>query len=429
MRTAGVVFDFYDDLSGTLLKKACPTSADLPDIVKEAHILSPEEREVLRDEAYALTMVNNGTHMRKFACVDAGNTALSILYFNESAVLLPHEAVKTAASNLMDACEEFELPVPGWLKTAAKTGMSKTRNPSKQPAPNDDVEWSQRTNLTSIQGGADSGRVIPTASQMKTASGGKTVEDKKINLDSFHKLNPEAKPKEKKSAPIDVSLREADVSIKRASAQLTALGGKYPLDSMADVQKATEYFEENYKQMEPIEAHIFAVKTAARAEEIGLPLSETIQRYGSTDYAIDVDAHLANRLAVAPPEYAPVYTELREKRASIEPEEFASLLSEADEISGLRWVWGGEVADPYYATFGKQAAAWSWTGRTGDYVSEEELRWLARNGRPLVHKHFASEFTNSFIKDPITIFESMPDDSKVILARLANGKFDAMNAN
>lgn len=455
MRTAGVVFDFYDDLSGTLLKKACPTSADLPDIVKEAHILSPEEREVLRDEAYALTMVNNGTHMRKFACVDAGNTALSILYFNESAVLLPHEAVKTAASNLMDACEEFELPVPGWLKTAAKTGMSKTRNPSKQPAPNDDVEWSQRTNLTSIQGGADSGRVIPTASQMKTAAHGgllntknekgqrirklpsfmykeKTpgnVEPADVNLDGFHKLNPEAKPKEKKSAPIDVSLREADVSIKRASAQLTALGGKYPLDSMADVQKATEYFEENYKQMEPIEAHIFAVKTAARAEEIGLPLSETIQRYGSTDYAIDVDAHLANRLAVAPPEYAPVYTELREKRASIEPEEFASLLSEADEISGLRWVWGGEVADPYYATFGKQAAAWSWTGRTGDYVSEEELRWLARNGRPLVHKHFASEFTNSFIKDPITIFESMPDDSKVILARLANGKFDAMNAN
>lgn len=449
MRTAGVVFDFYDDLSGTLLKKSCPTSADLPDIVKEAHILSPEEREVLRDEAYALTMVNNGTHMRKFACVDAGNTALSILYFNESAVLLPQEAVKTAASNLMDACEEFELPVPGWLKTAAKTGMSKTRNPSRQPSQSDDVEWNQRTNLTSIQGGADSGRVIPTASQMKTAGkywekgesfgiGDEKYDEKKdkwvkkkkdVNLDSFHKLNPEAKPKEKKASVVDVSSQEPEVLVKRASAGLTALGGKYPLDSMADVQKATEYFEENYKQMEPIEAHIFAVKTAARAEEIGLPLSETIQRYGSTDYAIDVDAHLANRLAVAPPEYAPVYTELREKRASIEPEEFASLLSEADEISGLRWVWGGEVADPYYATFGKQAAAWSWTGRTGDYVSEEELRWLARNGRPLVHKHFASEFTNSFIKDPITIFESMPDDSKVILARLANGKFDAMNAN
>ncbi|TXH08009.1 MAG: hypothetical protein E6R04_11755, partial [Spirochaetes bacterium] len=152
MRTAGVVFDFYDDLSGTVLKKSCPNPSDLPDIVKEAHILSPEEREVLRDEAYALTMVNNGTHMRKFACVDAGNTALSILYFTESASLLPHEAVKTAASNLIDACQEFELPIPEWIKMAAKTGMSKTRNPSRQPSQSDDVEWNQRTNLTSVQG-------------------------------------------------------------------------------------------------------------------------------------------------------------------------------------------------------------------------------------------------------------------------------------
>jgi len=612
MRTAGVIFDFYDDVSGSLLKKACPTAADLPEIVKEAHILSPEEHEVLRDEAYALTMVNNGTPLRKFACVDAGNTALSVLYFSDTADLLPHAAVKVAAANLVEACEDFELPVPGWLKTAAKTGMSKTRNPSKQPQQSDDVEWSQRTNLNSVQGGADSGRVIPTASQMKTAQDHafshmarvKGAKKKDVNLDSFHKLNPEAKPKEKKAVSgewirdltrsgaqaahaagnaskvsnfaarnsmagmkpagkaltfaqnqkhqvaanaansvsskmasaetteklalspgmvnslaqsgarknplkgfqfmnrmnaksnalydtakklpqgtgarskvldraynaregalgaetgykanrpsagmksdarinaevkynpqgkyasvVDVSEAQEQVLVKRASAELTALGGKYPLDSMADVQKAAEYFETNYKEMEPVEAHIFAVKTAARAEEIGVPTSHTLQRYGSIEYAIDVDAHMANRLAVTPLEYREVYQELREKRASIEPETFANLLAEADEISGLRWVWGGDVADPYYATFGKQANAWSWTGRTGDFTTEEELKWLAKNGRPLVHKHFSSEFTDSFIKDPITIFESMPDDSKVILSRLASGRFDAMNAN
>lgn len=452
MRTSGVIFDFYDDVSGSLLKQACPSAADLPEIVKEAHILTPEEREVLRDEAYALTMVNNGTPLRKFACVDAGNTALSVLYFFDSADLLPHPAVKEAASNLVEACEDFELPVPGWLKTAAKTGMAKTRNPSKQPQPSDDVEWNQRTNLMSIQGGADSGRVLPATSQMKTAQdhvddaqekadnkrdGFKPSAPKKDSvkvdyLKDFHKWNPEAKPKgkdKKAHAPVDVSSQETPISVKRASADLTALGGKYPLDSMADVQKAAEYFETNYKEMEPVEAHIFAVKTAARAEEIGVPTSHTLQRYGSIEYAIDVDAHMANRLAVTPPEYREVYQELREKRASIEPETFANLLSEADEISGIRWVWGGDVADPYYATFGKQANAWSWTGRTGDFTTEDELKWLAKNGRPLVHKHFSSEFTDSFIKDPITIFESMPDDSKIILSRLASGRFDAMNAN
>jgi hypothetical protein len=198
---------------------------------------------------------------------------------------------------------------------------------------------------------------------------------------------------------------------------------------MADVQKAIQYFEENYKDMEPVEAHIFAVKTASRAEELGLDYSETMFRYGSTEYASDVDFHMANRLAVSAPEYKELYTELREKRASIEPEEFAQLLSDADEVSGLKWSYGGEVADPFFATFGKTASSWSWQSRTGDFVSEDDLVWLAKNGRPLIHKHFSSDLVNGFIHEPLTVFESLPDDSKAILARLASGRFDGMSTN
>lgn len=398
MKTAGVVIDFYDDLSGALLKKAFPTADEVPEIVKTAHILSPEERDVLRDEAYALVMVNEGTILRKFACVDEGNTMLSVLYFMNNRDKLPEGAIKTAAEGLASYCEEYGLPVPEMLKEAKRTGMSKTRDPEKQPANSEDKEWAQRTNLVSMQGGADSGRVIPTASQMKTAA-------------------------------VDVSAFEPEVKVKRASSERTALGGKYPLDAMADVQKAIEYFEENYKNMEPIEAHIFAVKTAARADELGLPMSEDMTRYGSTSYAEDVDAHLANRLAVAEPEFRTLYKEIRECREDVEPEQFAELLKEADAVSGLKWVYGGEVADPYYATFGKTAASWSWQSRTGDFVSEEELTRLARNGRPLIHKHFSSDVTNAFLKDPISIFESMPDDSKVILARLAADRFDGLKTN
>ncbi len=471
MKTAGVVVDFYDDLSGALLKKAFPTAEEVPEIVKTAHILTPEEREVLRDEAYALVMKNEGTILRKFACVDEGNTMLSVLYFMQHADKLPPEAIKVAAANLAEYCEEYGLPVPEMLKEAKKTGMSKTRDPERQPANSEDKEWAQRTNLVSIQGGADGGRVIPTASQMKTASSGVTLavgmanahnfggremlkelvmggdigtDDKRnigvkakmpklnkpdINLDSFHKLNPEAKPKSKKAGIVDVSGFTHEVTVKRASAERTALGGQFPLDAMADVQKAVEYFQENYKTMEPIEAHIFAVKTASRAEELGIRVSEELSRYGATTYAEDVDAHLANRLAVAEPEFRTLYKEIREKRAEVEPEEFAELLKEADVVSGLKWAYGGEVADPYYATFGKVATSWSWQSRTGDFVSEEELTRLARNGRPLIHKHFSSEVTSAFIKDPIAIFESMPDDSKTILARLAADKFDGLKTN
>ncbi len=67
-------------------------------------------------------------------------------------------------------------------KSAAKTdnqvasrkpsvsGSGMVRDPMIQPLVGDEADWAARTNLVSVRGGADSGRVIPTANQMKTAS-------------------------------------------------------------------------------------------------------------------------------------------------------------------------------------------------------------------------------------------------------------------
>src|SRR3990172_9507136 len=118
MKTSGVVLDFYDDPNGSLLKKAFPTVDVLPDLVKTAHILSSEERDVLRPEAFALIMANEGKLLQKFACVDAGNTFLSCLYFEENADRLPEEAVKLAAVNLVSVCEEFGFEPTDFVKTA-----------------------------------------------------------------------------------------------------------------------------------------------------------------------------------------------------------------------------------------------------------------------------------------------------------------------
>lgn len=446
MNTAGVVLDFYDDVSGSLVKKAkagMDRPGDLADTLGDFHFLTPDERDVLRDEAYALVVHNEGKVLRKFACVDSGNTVLSVLYFMENWDKLPTEAVKTAAANLQEWCGEYGLPVPSLVKMAAVSGMSRSRDPVRQPVVGEDADWAQRTNLVSIRGGADSGRVIPTASQLKTAGveGGGMVltTDKrdvgvheklpKLNVNDNVSLDSLYRGKKAK-APLDVSGKAPEVQVKRSSANLTALAGKYPLDAMADVEKAVEYFDENYKSMDPVDAHIFAVKTASRARDLGIEVSDALSRYGSTTYARDVDAHLANRLAVCAPEHADLYEELREKRASMQPIEFASLLSEADEVTGLKWSWGGEVADPFFSTFGeKRASSWSWQSRTGDFIGEDDLKWLARNGRPLVHKHFSSEISSAFAQDPIAIFESLPDDSKTILARLAADRFDSLGTN
>ena len=542
MKTAGVMFDFYDDLNGSYLKESYPTPDSLPEIVKEAHILSPEERDVLRDEAFALTMVNEGKVLRKFACVDAGNTLLSALYFAQSIDFLPEEARKTAAVNLYAACEEFGLDIP-FIKEAAKGGGAsdegakgsahgRTRNPLNQPMVGDESDWASRTNLVSVRGGADSGKVIPAAQQMKTGSmektsvaliddgigalighylgkrqkrrgekhtfgwpqGGSLVlpggvgyqvgryiahNDKSIkkkhasvkeaysneavdfmnrpenielgnkHLEAFAKklykkplseLNDEqwqhayhatmAHPdmvkmthhKAKTAAPVDVTGLEPDTQVVKMASSRMVLG-RYPLDSYADVRSAVDYFKESWTNFDPVERHIYSVKTAARAEEIGIEVPEIMQRYGSLEYAPDVEAHLSNRKAVCHEQFHELYNDLKEKRASMEPEEFADVLSQVDAVAGINWYWGGEIADPWYATFGgrseKEKTAFAWEG-DGVTVDTEALQSLAGN-KELMLGNFEKDLVSAFAQDPVTIFESLPDTTKQIIANLATG--------
>ena len=471
MKTAGVVFDFYDDLSGELVKTAFPTPDDLPDLVKTAHILNSEERGVLRDEAYALVMSNEGKILRKFACVDAGNTLLSCLYFEENAQRLPEEAVKVAAVNLASFCQDFGFEPTNFVKMAAAGGQSRTRDSMRQPLVGDEADWAARTNLVSIRGGADSGRVIPTANQMKTASGGKTINEKKVNLDSFHKLNPSAAPRGggavltddkkhngpqsknpdmlKKSNPlpdkntfavgqgqgdlevnyksipkiatiVDVSGKVPVQVFEKRSSKRFALGNFYPLDSYADVSAAVHYFDDYWTTMNPADRHEYAVKTASRADELGIETSELLARYGSTEYAPDIDAHLASRKAAAPA-YGGVYDAMREKRAEVDPETFVTLLQKVDEEAGLNWYYGGDVTDPYLATFGGKeksaSSGWSWEGPNGETLNSEQLQGLV--GKEEFNNSFDKEITSEFAKDPTAIFDSMPAPTKAIMARLA----------
>jgi len=82
--------------------------------------LTPEEHNALPDDAYALVLVNGDQVMKKFATIDSGNTALSVMYFLKTAHKLPEEAQKVAAQNLVAACGWYGLDAPELLKEAGK---------------------------------------------------------------------------------------------------------------------------------------------------------------------------------------------------------------------------------------------------------------------------------------------------------------------
>jgi len=121
-KLSGLVLDVYDDPDGEVLREIFPTYARVPEVIKEAHALSQEERAELPDDLYALVLIDEDTVLRKLACVDSGNTALSVSYFLKTAHKLPDEAQKTAARNLITACGWYGITPPGDLEKIALLG-------------------------------------------------------------------------------------------------------------------------------------------------------------------------------------------------------------------------------------------------------------------------------------------------------------------
>jgi hypothetical protein len=63
--------------------------------------------------------VDRDVKLRKFACIDPGNTLLSITYFEKNAHKLPREAQKTAAENLLKAASWYDIETTDTLKKTA----------------------------------------------------------------------------------------------------------------------------------------------------------------------------------------------------------------------------------------------------------------------------------------------------------------------
>jgi hypothetical protein len=118
-KLSGLVLDHYDDHDGSQLKGWYSTLAEVPDFIKQAHLLSSEEQNQLSDDSFALVMIDGDKVFRKYACIDEGNVVLSIDYFLNNGHKLPEEAQKVAAANLVTACVWYGLEPPEALEKVA----------------------------------------------------------------------------------------------------------------------------------------------------------------------------------------------------------------------------------------------------------------------------------------------------------------------
>lgn len=347
--TSGLVLDVYDDYNGETLRELYPTRDDIPEGVKQAHLVNGDDRTRLPDDVFALVLLNNGEKLRKYACVDEGNTLLSVQYFLKHAHKLPTEAQQVAAENLKAACAWYDFMPPAALeKLALGFGTALTaltavpvikgthqaikENLGAARAADGNVMTSNQrdemlgrkvatspadalmrafqelktaetsgTPLMPIQEPSDlTAKPSPKTVVQKTAGIGHLVPghagehgdygpEESEKYDGYTKgMMPYKLPQAGHLRPtVDVTGKEAAVKWTEKKVASFALPSqqKYPLDSYAQVKAASAYFDQYMRHMAVPTRHEYATHLVKRAAALDIAVSDDARKYGSEGFA------------------------------------------------------------------------------------------------------------------------------------------------
>lgn len=465
-KLSGLKLDVFDDSEGEIIKQLFSTAHDLPDIVKSAQVLTHEARSALPDDLFALVLQDGDVTLRKYACIDAGNTALSVEYFLQQRHLLPEEAVKVAAANLETACHWYDIEPPEALKklssdAAPSVGRQRIwKDMDGSLSYHDDQSWGTKT--AEVVGTADmptqvvkpkrpgdarrqhEGQLAVTpktaAERFEAALAGETLER---GEDLPTEDQPKAHPQARVMKPhVDVSGKEPPKLIEEKSASYFCMPsiGRYPIDSFSQVKTANVYFQDHHKNMSPEDRREFAENLYKRAEELTYPVAQVVEAYGAPGFAkkahvvncIDVRIELlrpyceqgdTEQVKEACVDFSERYEALKGLHGQLDSQIFALTLQELDKRAGIDALWDGDVPDPFYSTFAKTAEDAQPKDAIvlgNEYMKVRDLQTYARRGGEQLELAFGEDFIKEFQKDPTGIFDSMPMDQKKIIMRLVN---------
>jgi hypothetical protein len=467
MQLSGLVLDFYDDPQG--LRDCWPDLASVPETVKTAHLLTKDEYRQLPDDVFALVLIEGGHPLRKYACVDPGNTEMNCQLFLKHASRLPEEARKVAAQNLIQACGWYGLEPSPELQKEALGLMGAANLALVGPSVVRGTHQSIRQNMAGVRALEGNGAVVPPTLMKagevsgtydaplqppgdlgrevavkknlpfnrvaeKTAGVGNLVkttlkgDPRKVGDDNEaatlteHQYNQA--PQFKSLRPhVDVTGRTAQRGTAEKKASLHAMGGRYPLDSYQDVKTASQYYEEWRKIMPYQDRHEYAVNLVKRASALGIWVSEAARRDGAESYAPAGEIKVAfdaRRLYMEEGPARDMLEGLWEQRPLVAPDVFCEALGQIDKIAMLDCRYGEMIPDPCATTYGFEKKAEDDVWLSGnDYVTREQIENFGLTGVSTLEGSYGSEFANEFRKDPWGIFQSLPLLQKRRLVRMA----------
>jgi len=355
-------FDFFDD-NGNLLKRYYPSLEEIPSIVKEASSSISQDSPA---NMFALVLLNNGKELKKYATADPGHTFLSALYFHNTHQDLPPEAQKTAAANLLAACQAFGLETTQLLEKLATGSNAESNCVYVDDLTVSPVVRKRPEAADYALERADGSKYYPldSAAAVKTA-------------DLYFSQNHGSfSPRERREYAVKVASVANRVGL--------------PLSTDLRRHASMEY-------------------------------NPSIQGY------LDIRNHHLVGAGAEDSAYADL-TKLAKMIPEKSPTEFVDTLVAFDTKYGLDTMWDQSVPDPWYSTFGipseKTASERDPDLTVGsDSVTEQELGALATRGMDTLQMHFGGDFARQFAKNPVAQFKAMPRPEKQILMRLASDTF------
>ncbi len=231
---------------------------------------------------------------------------------------------------------------------------------------------------------------------------------------------------------VDVSGKEPPKQVVQKTAQHYALPSlqRYPLDGYDEVEKAASYFDQWHRRMEPLVRREFCQNMVKRASALGIPMSALAQRYASDRWAPPEQIKIAldaRRTVLKDDSQLAVLDKLAAVRQRMLPDDFAAALLAFDQHAGLDHFYDGDVPDPFFSSFAKTAQQnESETDPDesiivgNEYLPSRKMIQFSKMGQKQLEQRFGKEFAGEFMKDPMTIFNSMPRDQKLVLMRMAN---------
>ena len=382
------VIDHHDDLCESFL------SAIDPDAVGEImKISSWKESADLLDRDFALIIVDDeGKEHRKFACFDPGNALMSEWYLLNAEHELGDGAVKVAAANIASALEHFGLePTPATVYLADQHAGEDAR----------------RVKLADAMRGYG-----PSASPM-TAAGGATI------------------------GAVGGAATGARMGGIRGAiggalggGMLGGAAGKY-----TQTVKAASAFDvlnevvDRWDYMDYYDKHSVAVDLVKEASVVGASVPDYIYQYSGTELNPRFEKIASDRANfTAKEELQEGYRRLAKMASAMNPDDVVEAMHLLDEQAGLYHRYGDRIPDPLLSVYGiTKEAEYSWI-QGADYVTEGMLkRYAGSYASNRMEDTFTEEIKDKFRANPVEVFKSMPDEQKLLVARLASQSRDTNN--